>query len=239
MEQILFLVLLAIVGLLRWISSAAEERRNREAEKRTGTPPPNTPIQRAPAETEEERIRRFMEALGVPTAPPPPQAAPRQAAAPAPPPARKEAPPLTRKTLPVDPFPGPRGGLPMPPVVTAPAPPPPLPQQPPLIPPRPSPTPAPPRLPTRETTVLAQAKRERRAADFEVSDIDTAYDDVWRSAPDAGQKSGAADPAAAVPATLAARLRNRDALRDAIILREVFGPPRSMQPLEPEPRGLV
>jgi hypothetical protein len=70
MEQILFLALLAVVGLLRWFSQMAEERRNREAENRSGTPPPNAPIQRAPAETEEERIRRFMEALGVPSAPP-------------------------------------------------------------------------------------------------------------------------------------------------------------------------
>ena len=235
MEQILFLVLLAIVGLLRWISSAAEERRNREAEKRTGTPPPNTPIQRAPAETEEERIRRFMEALGVPTAPPPPQSQQQQAP---PPPPRKEAPRPTRKTLPVDPFPSPRGGLPIPPVVAAPAPPP-MPQPPrPLIPPRPSPTPAPPPLPTRETTVLPEVPVGRRGADFDVRDIDGGYEDVWRSAP-GGRKAAAADPAATMPATLAARLRNKEALRDAIILREVFGPPRSMQPLEPEPRGLI
>ena len=236
MEQILFLVLLAIVGLVRWISSAAEERRNRQAEKRTGTPAPNTPIQRAPAETEEERIRRFMEALGVPTAPAPPQAQPKQPTPPPPPP-RKEAPRPARKTLPVDPFPSPRGGLPIPPVVAAPAPPPP-PQPPPLIPPRPSPTPAAPPLLTRETTVLGDATTGR-PADFDVRDIDAGYEDVWRSAPVRGKKSGTADPAAAMPATLAARLRNREALRDAIILREVFGPPRSMQPLEPEPRGLI
>ena len=238
MEQILFLVLLAIVGLIRWISSAAEERRNREAEKRTGTPAPNTPIQRAPAETEEERIRRFMEALGVPTAPPPPQSQ-QQHAPPPPPPPRKEAPRPTRKTLPVDPFPSPRGGLPIPPVVAAPAPPPMAQPPPPLVPPRPSPTPAPPPLPTRETTVLPGLPVARRAADFEVRDIEAGYEDVWRTAPEGRKKPAAADAAAAMPATLAARLRNKEALRDAIILREVFGPPRSMQPLEPEPRGLV
>ena len=228
MEQLLFLALLAVVGLLRWFSQMAEERRNREAEKRTGPPPPNTPIQRAPAETEEERMRRFMEALGVPSAPPV-----ERKQTPPPPPAQPRP---TRKTLPVDPFPAPRGGLPVPPVVPTPAPPP-LPQTPPRIPRRPA-VPATPRLPTRETTVLADAPSPRSAADFEVRDIDDVAADVTQAPAARGRRAGA-KPAVAAPSTLAARLATAEGLRDAIVLREIFGPPRSMQPLDPHQPQLI
>ena len=224
MEQIFFLILLAVVGLLRWISQMAEEKRNREAEKRApGIPPLNTPVQRAPAETEEERVRRFMEALGVPTTNAPiPKAEPTRET-PKPPAAPK------RKVNPIDPFP--RGGFP--PITTAPAPPPPpLPQAPPLVPqpPRvpaaPSPLPVgPPPLPTRETTMFAPTP----AAEFEVRDVTEAIDEL----PPTGRGQLAAEKrGAARESALAARLRSPEGLRDAIVLLEIFGPPRSMQPLD-------
>ena len=230
MEQILFLALLAVVGLLRWFSQMAEEKRNREAEKRTGTPPPNVPVQRAPAETEEERIRRFMEALGVPTSNAPVSRVEREA--PKPPAAPK------RTAPPIDPFP--RGGLPIPPVVSAPPPPPPPPRapQPPLVPRAPTATPpAPPPLPTRETTMFADRAPERLrheagAGEFEVRDIDDAAAEAARTAA-ARRRKGDARSAPAAEPTLVARLASRDGLRDAIVLREIFGPPRSLQPLEP------
>ncbi len=231
MEQIIFLVLVAVVGLLRWISQAAEERRNREAEKRTGAPAPNAPMPRAPAETEEERIRRFMEALGVPTANAPiPKAEPKREA---PQPAAPAAAPK-RKAPPIDPFP--RGGFPIPPVVIAkPAPPPPLPQQPapapappPLFPAPPSAAPpAPPPLPTRETTLFAPAA----PPEFEVRDVSESIDEMAQPVA-RGDKAGAQRRVAAPELTLAARLRTAGGLRDAIVLREIFGPPRSMQPLD-------
>ena len=236
MEQLLFLALVGVVGLLRWFSQMAEEKRNREAEKRTATPPANAPVPRAPAETEEERIRRFMEALGVPTSNAPiPKVAPK-VETPKPAPA---APPSKRGGMPVDPFPLPRGGFPLPPVVVAPAP---LPQPPrpvappPLVPPPPSVTPAaPPPLPTRETTVMADPSqrrptREVRGAEFEVRDIsDAAYEVA--ELPGTGNTRRAAREGAA-PSSIAARLANPQGLRDAIVLREIFGPPRSMQPLD-------
>ena len=69
MEQIFFLVLVAVVGLLRWLSQAAEKKRNEEAARGTGQAPAGreTAVPRAPVQTEEERIRKFMEALGMPT----------------------------------------------------------------------------------------------------------------------------------------------------------------------------
>src|SRR3954451_15875073 len=99
MENIFFLVLVAVVGLLRFIMQVAEKKRNAEAEKRSGVPP-----SRAPAQTEEERIRKFFEALGVPTsADPPPKVQPRQV---------PKTPRAKRPILPVDPFPQPRTLLP-------------------------------------------------------------------------------------------------------------------------------
>jgi hypothetical protein len=229
MEQLLFLALLGVIGLLRWFSQMAEERRNREAEKRTAAPPPNAPVPRAPAVTEEERIRRFMEALGVPTDAPIPKVPPKLEA---PKPTRPAAPPK-RAGMPIDPFPRPGGGVPTPPVVVAPPPPrsaaPAAP--PPLVPPPPS---AAPPLPTRETTVFAEPPRPRPArraegAEFEVRDIaDGAYE-VAEPVGSGGSRE--ADRAAAPLTGIAARLATRQGLRDAVVLREIFGPPRSMQPL--------
>ena len=156
MEQIFFLILLAVVGLLRWISQMAEEKRNREAEKRgAATPAPNAPVQRAPARDRggahppfhgsarrADRERADSKSSSRSASEPKPAAAPK------------------RKVAPIDPFP--RGGFPLPPVTSAPpAAPPPLPQQPPLVPPSPrvpaapSPVAVAPPLPTRETTVFA------------------------------------------------------------------------------------
>ncbi len=114
MEQIFFLVLIAVVGLARWLLQAAENRKNTEAEKQSSASADSTPPGRAPAQSEEERVRRFFEALGVPTTgSPPPRVQPRQVTP------RK---PKAKPTIaPIDPFPMPRtGGLPPPLVAPAP-----------------------------------------------------------------------------------------------------------------------
>ena len=68
------------------------------------------------------------------------------------------------------------------------------------------------------------------SAEFEVRDItEGAYETA--EALGSSERRGAAR--AALPATsLATRLASPQALRDAIVLREIFGPPRSMQPLD-------
>ena len=84
MEPILFLILVAVAGLLRWLATKSGEETKQD---RSSTPPPRTPTgaprtQARPARTttpEEERIRKFLEALGVPTdMPAPPPVTPRQ-----------------------------------------------------------------------------------------------------------------------------------------------------------------
>src|SRR6188508_3056127 len=103
MEQIFFLILVVVVGLLRWLSQAAEKKRSEEAASRTGPAPVGreTAIPRAPVQTEEERIRKFMEALGMPTSQaPPPQRTPEQRRQ-----RHQQRQEQKRQLRPIDPFP--------------------------------------------------------------------------------------------------------------------------------------
>ncbi|MEO5722416.1 MAG: hypothetical protein ABIR71_13230 [Chthoniobacterales bacterium] len=202
MENYFFLILVAVVGIIRWIAQAAENKRNAEAQKRGGAPsaPSTTPAPSGSApSSEEERVRKFFEALGLPTADsPPPKVQPRPS-----------APQTTadRKFQPVDPSPVPRARVNQPPpVVVAP---PPLPA---VI--KPAIRTAP--LPTPETSVFrVPSGLPAMANEFEVQQIG----------------AGDADKAALAVANYASRLGTQQGLREAIVLREIFGPPRSMQPL--------
>ncbi len=219
MENIFFLVLVAVVGLIRWIMVAAENKKNTEAAKRAVDRQPNAPVERAPAQSEEERIRKFMEALGVPTTTAPPGKTPPREVVP------KTPRPPRRQILPVDPFPAPRAGAPLAPATTT--------SPPFVVPPVELPAPR-----TVETTVATapttvRVERERRTApDFEVGNVEWRIDDPLqlRSMETVGTL-GSAD-LVAPEITWAQRLATPEGLRDAVILREIFGPPRSMQPLE-------
>ncbi len=194
MEQIFFLALVGVVALIRWLAQAAENKKNAEAAKRA-QPDASAPIPRAPAQSEEERIRRFMEALGVPKD--------------APPPAPRTAPPKAKPLLPIDPFPRPPA---IPPMFEMPQPSAPAPRTPePAAPAIPLP------LPTPERSMLAEPKRTERKARRRPSVQDVAGDEISDTSATRG---------------LAARLATAEGLRDAIVLREIFGPPRSMQPLD-------
>jgi hypothetical protein len=65
--------------------------------------------------------------------------------------------------------------------------------------------------------------------EFEVRDVTEAVDEL---PPVRGGKASAQRPRSAPELALAARLRSPEGLRDAIVLREIFGPPRSMQPVD-------
>ena len=75
LENLLFLLLLVVAGLFQLLGKAVRKASTDE-KKRTSEPPPRTPkpIQRAPVESDEQRVRKFLEALGQPPAsrPPPP-----------------------------------------------------------------------------------------------------------------------------------------------------------------------
>src|SRR5919106_1731924 len=80
-ENLLFILLIAIAVLFKVLASKIGEAKKRSQDpdqSSTTSPPPVGPVKRAPIESDAERIRRFLEALGQPTGTrPPPPVAPR------------------------------------------------------------------------------------------------------------------------------------------------------------------
>jgi hypothetical protein len=151
--------------------------------------PSSNPIPRgSETQSEEERIRRFLEALGQPKGSSPPPVPQRR---------RQVMPKMS-----VPPF------SPLPPLKTAP---PPLPAEVTTAPPFPPPLP-----------VEPISSRRRRAVEpaFEVREV-------------ALQTSSEPPPGAPPPARFAGRLKlgTPQDLQTAIVLREIFGPPRGLQPI--------
>ena len=183
-----YLVLVAFIMLVRWLISKAKSQRQETRPENTDTqttapiaPPPARPISRGgETQTEEERIRKFLEALGQPPGTRPPKVTPRP--------------------RPVVPQIFPR----LPTLKTAP---------PPLPPETPAPVIAPPPLPA------APAMASPLAPDYQVQDFQR-------------QTSSEPPPERRHLAASRIRLGTPQDLRTAIVLREIFGPPRSLQPLD-------
>jgi hypothetical protein len=174
-----YILLIVVIALVRWLVSKA---------KQTQTPqdpsarPPSRPISRGgETQTEEERVRRFLEALGHPPGTTPPKVVPRRRA-------------VQPKIFPQ-----------LPPLTSVP---PPLPAAP------------PPPLPIERATWRPAIASELA---FEVSDV---------------PRQSSSEPATQVRSAAAVRSDSRiklgtpQDLRRAIILREIFGPPRSLQPVD-------
>ena len=60
--QVVFLVIMAVIGVINWISG----KLNAGNKKAPPGPSPSAEPRRANADSEEERMRRFLEALGIP-----------------------------------------------------------------------------------------------------------------------------------------------------------------------------
>jgi len=176
-----YLLIIAAVALIRWlIQKGKGEAQNTEAPP---PPPPSRPIARGgESQTEEERIRKFLEALGQPAGSAPPKVAPRRRA-------------VQPKIFP-----------PLPPLTTAP---PPLPEAPKI-----RTATSPPPLPIESAT-----KRSTAEPDFEVREV---------------ARQTSSEPLPETRHTAAARIKlgTPQDLRNAIVLREIFGPPRSLQPID-------
>ena len=184
-DTIIFLVLAGIALLFKWLTGQAsgdsKKPESPSPDDRTQPPPQQDPS----ADSDTERIRRFLEALGAPpgTQPPPP-VRPRRVVTPAP-----RTPPPKAK---------PNWAQPLPPLTTAPpepvvfevTPPPPVAAVPP--PPEPAPSLPPPTPSSRKT----------------------------------------APPRLMPVASLGAMLRSARTARQAIVLREILGPPRGLQALD-------
>jgi hypothetical protein len=79
LDSLLFFLLVAVAVLFQFLAKMAGKT-GKDQTKRTSTPIPRTPapLQRAPTESDEDRIRKLLEALGQPpTSTPPPTVVPR------------------------------------------------------------------------------------------------------------------------------------------------------------------
>jgi hypothetical protein len=208
-ENLLFILLIVMAGLFRLLATKAGEAKKRREDldrRPTTSPSAGEPIKRAPVESDAERIRRFLEALGQPTGsrPPPPvvprtDVPPRPLAPVKPPIARVWE--LTREELrrrkviveekpPVESA-GDEGKIAAP-----------KPTVPPPVEFHAEPLPA-------ESPSIAKTPVEPFAA---------------ATAPTARKEELRTD--------IVTLLASTSGLRSAIILREIFGPPRSLQPLD-------
>lgn len=204
LENLLFLLLLVVAGLFQLLGRAARKA-STDKTKRTSEPPPQIPkpIPRAPKESDEERVRKFLEALGQPsTSRPPPPVAER---------------PTYRKPL-VLPHVPPLGS-PLPPLVTRP---PEIPQKiqiPPSI-----ASPAQPKQTRPPSGEVIFAVHETGVPPEPIPDL------IGASAPK--DKAQPQIATAARNIDVATLLRSPMGLRGAVIVREILGPPRGLRGLD-------
>jgi hypothetical protein len=197
-ENLLFILLIAMAVLFRLLASKVGEAKkgSQNPDQRSTTSPRRVePIERAPVESDEERIRRFLEALGQPASSrPPPPVVPRTDVPPR---------PLAPVQPPPGPFPMPRGRLT-------------------------SKERRKKHVVLHETPVVAPRVVEAQEQQVQIeprSDIKLPQE---ADATPADSKM----KAAYTSADIAKFLRSSIGQRNAIILREIFGPPRSLQPLD-------
>lgn len=209
LENLLFLLLLALAGLFQLLGRVA--RKTNKDEQQTSKPAPTTvdPIPRAPAESDEERIRKFLEALGQPAASrPPPPVTPRT-----------DIPP--RPLAPVQP-----------PAVIIPS-----------VLRSPRKQGGKPDVTRRETSPPEITRRVQKISPpvitgtpvFEVHEEPLPIEQPPLIKTPLEAYAAATRPipkGADLKTDIATLLASKSGLRDAIILREIFGPPRSLQPLD-------
>jgi hypothetical protein len=187
-DTLIFIALVMIASFFRWIAKQAEKSKQ-QSEQDQPTPPIYTPAE--PREqTDEDRVRRFLEALGQPTTNPPPAPVRRRTVRPI---EKRVTVSRERKIF-----------SPLPPLTTAP---PPLPVEVQSF-------PAAPAVEPEVARVVTPMTREPKAPAL----LPTAFPETANESP--------------VHAEIVKLLSAGRGLRDAIILREIFGPPRSMQSLE-------
>jgi hypothetical protein len=211
-QNIIFIIIAAVIGISRLIAHISEESKKR-SQPRSRTPqspqtrPEDTePIRRVPPKTDDERVREFLDALGQPTgAPPPPKVQPRTEIPP-----RPLAPVLPPASM--RPFAKPEFRTwkeQVKEIVVS--------QQP--------TTPEPPEIKRTVVPPPVPVTANEPGAWFAQEQAQTAAGIT----PAIGRASDQPTISASADAIWKQTLRTPAALRNAIILREIFGPPRGLQ----------
>jgi hypothetical protein len=210
LDNLLFFLLIAVAALFQVLSKAMSKAGKSDSNETSSPPKPQTPrpIQRAPRESDADRIRKFLEALGQPpTSTPPPPVVPRT-----------DIPP--RRLAPVQPPPVIPGALRLPREQ----------RQKPDVTQRESPAPA---QPSRLQEIVPPPVPAPVATAFEVYEtlpVELQQSPIVKTP--AGADIAAARPIGKEPdfkTDIATLLASKSSLRDAILLREILGRPRGLQ----------
>ena len=205
LDNLLFILLIAVAALFQLLSKAVTKARKKQSDE-TSTPPmpPRPPqVPRAPAGSDADRIRKFLEALGQPpSSTPPPPIAPRT-----------DIPP--RRLAPVQPPPVmPREWR--------------LPRERREITQKESPSPE---LPSRVEKIVVPPVTAAAAPAFEVHEIQ--QQPIVKTPVEAyAAATRAIVNTPGLKTDIASLLASKSGLREAILLREILGPPRGLQALD-------
>jgi len=200
LDNLLFLLFVAIAIFFQILTRAATKSRKRPGDTTRRSPSPSQmsrPITSESEDTDADRIRKFLEALGQPTTSKPP----------APVRPRTDIPPRPVAPVrpPIAPFAEWQRKIRLPGQIP----------------------------PTRETKTFRPKVADAPA--FEVQQGPSSLEPLPVIKTAAEAYAIATQPISKSPETkidVATLLRSTSGLRDAIILREIFGPPRSLQPLD-------
>jgi hypothetical protein len=213
LDNLLFFLLIAVAALFQLLSKTISKARKSDSNETSSSPTPQTlrPIQRAPRESDSDRIRKFLEALGQPPSSTPPSPVlprtdipPRRLAPVQPPPIipgvwrlpreRREKPDVSqRESAPLEQ----PSGL----------------QQ--IVPP-PAPSPA----------ATAFEVHESLPVELQQPPITKPPVEAYAATTQAVAKR------ADFKTDIATLLASKSSLREAIVLREIFGPPRALQEVD-------
>jgi hypothetical protein len=212
-DNLIFLLLIAVAAFFQLLSKAVNKAGKSDSSETSSSPKPQTPrpIQSAPRESDADRIHKFLEALGQPpSSTPPPPVVPRLDIPPRPL-APVHPPPVIPRTW----------GLPR------------EQQKKPDLTPTKSPAPEQPRRvekivpPAVPAAVTAFEVHEAVPADLQQPPMITTLVEGY-----ATPKRFDVAKTAHFKTDLATLLASKSGLRDAILLREIFGPPRGLQDVD-------
>jgi len=213
LDNLLFFLLIAVAALFQLLSKTISKTKKSDSNETSSSPEPQTPrpIQPAPRESDADRIRKFLEALGQPPSSTPPQ------------------PVLPRTNIPPRPL---------------------APVQPPPALPRvwrlPRERAQKPDVSERESRPYEQPSHLQEIAPPRVTAPVTATFEVHEALPVEPQQSPIINTAVESDATasqvvakragskrdIATLLASKSSLREAILIREILGPPRGLQALD-------